>query len=135
MYFDIFVNGMKRATVGHEALENLSISVSGSPDGTFLFSGAVCNENGETYHIDWLNDELKKTDEILIKPSTNIEADAPIKRFKMKPSNERLSSEKFCDFCKRPGIEVGKLIMTGSTPAICKHCIELCVDIMTENEK
>ena len=121
--------------MGHDALENLNISVSGSSEGVYLFSGAVCEENNETYHLDWLNEELNENDEVLIKYSDGAESDTPIKRFKMKGRETSLSGDKYCDFCKRSELDVGKLIATGSTPNICQNCVELCVDIIKGYEK
>jgi len=50
MYFDVYVNGEKIGTFGHPDVENLSISVSGAPDGAYVFAGAVCREDGKQFH-------------------------------------------------------------------------------------
>jgi hypothetical protein len=71
MYYDIIVNGKKRATVGHDDLENLSISVSGDNEGTFLLAGAVCREGSERHHLHWFQDDLADNDEILICKSSS----------------------------------------------------------------
>ena len=44
MYFDVYLNGQKLGSFGHPEAENLTISVSGSSDGSYVFAGAVCRE-------------------------------------------------------------------------------------------
>ncbi|RLA10433.1 MAG: hypothetical protein DRQ59_11930 [Gammaproteobacteria bacterium] len=135
MYFDIFVNGKKRATVGHDDLENVSISVSGNSEGVSLISGAVCKEGVQNYHIHWFQDDLAETDEVSIRRSNATEATEPQKIVKMGDRNRSADGERFCDFCKLSENEVGKLVQTGSTPTICENCVDLCVEILRGVEK
>ena len=134
MYFDIYVNGKKRATVGHDALENVSISVSGDNDGAYLISGAVCKEDAERYHFDWLQDDLSDTDEVCIRKAESSVASEPRKRRKLGAGNRSTEADRFCDFCKLSEVEVGRLIQTGDSPAIFNRCVELCVEIIKGQE-
>ncbi len=134
MYFDIYVNGKKRATVGHEAPENISISVSGDNDGTYLISGAVCKEGADRYHIDWLQDDLSDTDEVCILRADSPVASEPRKRRKMGTGKRSTEADRFCDFCKLSEVEVGRLIQTGDSPDICSKCVELCTEIIKGRE-
>lgn len=134
MFFDIFVNGEKRATVGHDALENVSISVSGDSDGAYLISGTVCKEGSERYHLDWLLDDLSDTDEVCIRRAESSVASEPKKRRKLGDGKRSAEAGRFCDFCKLSEVEVGVLIQTGDSPGICHRCIDLCVEIIKGQE-
>jgi hypothetical protein len=136
MYFDIYINGKKKATVGSESLENLNISISGSNEGMYLFSSAVCIENTKSHHLEWLNEQLDENDEVEIKPSSQKSADAPNRKRDLRVGEKSTEENKFCDFCKRTESEAGPIIQAGESPYICKSCAELCIEIFNgiENE-
>lgn len=136
MYFDIYINGKKKATVGAESLEHLSISLSGNNEEVYLFSSAVCIENSKSHHLEWLNEQLGENDEVIIKPSSQKVADAPNRKRDMRVGERSTEENKFCDFCKRSESEAGTIIQAGESPYICKSCAELCIEIFNgiENE-
>jgi hypothetical protein len=46
---------------GHPDVENLTVSVSGSPEGSYVFAGAVCREGEQRFHYDWLQRDIAPT--------------------------------------------------------------------------
>jgi hypothetical protein len=64
MNYKILVNGKVIAICGHENIENIHLSVSGSANYMYVFASAVCKENGETYFFDWLQHKIKANDKV-----------------------------------------------------------------------
>ena len=89
MYFDVYINDEKLGTFGHADVENLSIAVSGIPDDTNLYAGAVCCEEGKQFYYHWVEKKIKPKDEIRI---VHVEAGSvpePIKKLEMnKPKKQ-----------------------------------------------
>ena len=81
MYFDVFLNGYRLGTFGHSEVENLTISVSGSSEGTYVFAGAVCREGEQRYHYSWLQRDIEAKDEVRIVPAIQGAVPEPIKKF------------------------------------------------------
>ena len=133
MYYDIIVNENKVGTFGHPDIENVSYSVSGGPDGMYVFASAVCLENNKRYHYFWIQKDILLTDSVLIKPSVSKESDLPIKKVEMGQSKKSTPEDVFCDFCKRKETEHNRIIAGGGDrPSICAECIELCETIIKD---
>ena len=129
MYFDIYLNDRKVATVGPSDLEHLGISISGyRGDISLLANGLSAEEEGQIYYT-WLEEELESSDVVRIVPSDEREPSAPIKSRNLRRGQKASKDNVFCDFCKRGEEEAGKIIQAGETPFICKQCAELCLEI------
>lgn len=134
LYFDVFVDGAKKATIGHEAVENLSISVSGAEGTSYLFASGVCKEAGDNYHLSWLDQELSSDFEVMVRPTISSAPSAPIRRYKMGQHKRSTQEDRFCDFCKLAESELEQLIYSGDSPGICSRCISLCAEIARGQE-
>ena len=44
MYYEVKVNGRSIGVFGHEAIENIHLSVGGGPEDLYVFASAVCRE-------------------------------------------------------------------------------------------
>ena len=129
MYFDIYINDSKVATVGPSDLEHLSISVSGHEGTVYLSAnGLSAKEEGQRYFT-WLDQELGGSDAIRVVPSKESNASPPQSSRNIRRGQIASEENRFCDFCKRAEEEVGSLIQAGETPYICVQCAELCIDI------
>ena len=131
MYFDVYVNGKLIGTFGHGQSENLSVSVSGTRDGSYLFSGVVCREDGKQFHLSWPETELGESDEVRIVPSDASQVSTPSRRYEMGRSERKAWEGSICEFCQRNETEVPRLIAGDrNRPGICSECVELCNEIL-----
>ena len=129
MYFDIYLNDIKVATVGPSDLDHLSISLSGHDGDVYLMAnGLSAKEEGQRYFT-WLDQEFGESDAIRVVPSKERAASTPQSSRNLRRGQKANDENRFCDFCKRGEDEVGRLIQAGETPFICVHCAELCIDI------
>lgn len=129
MYFDIYLNDRKVATVGPSNLEHLGISISGHRgDVSLLANGLSEKEDGQRYYT-WLEEDLGNTDVVRVVPSDEKEPSVPIKTRNLRRGQKASKESVFCDFCKRGEDEAGKIIQAGETPFICEQCAELCLEI------
>lgn len=58
MYFDVHIDAVKLGTFAHANVKNMSVSVSGSEEATFIFVGAVCGEDDIDVHYYWAEKEI-----------------------------------------------------------------------------
>lgn len=131
MYFDVYLNGQTLGTFGHPEAENLTISVSGSPDGSYVFAGAVCREGEQTFHYSWPQKDLAAKDEGRIVPVDQGLVPEPMKKFEMGRTKRRAWEGNVCEFCPRNETEVERLIPGDENrPGICSDCVELCNEIL-----
>ncbi|HJS91925.1 MAG TPA: ClpX C4-type zinc finger protein [Steroidobacteraceae bacterium] len=131
MYFDVYLNNQKLGTFGHPGAENLTISVSGSPEGSYVFAGAVCREGERTFHYDWLQKDLAATDEVKIVRVDQGPVPEPTKKFEMGRTKRKTWEGNVCEFCQRNETEVEHLIPGDENrPGICCDCVELCNEIL-----
>ena len=131
MYFDVYLNRQKLGTYGHPTVENLTISVSGSPEGAYIFAGAVCREGEQRCHYDWLQRDLRASDEVRIVPADEGPVVAPTKKFEMGRTKRKAWAGNVCEFCQRKETEVSRLIPGDENrPGICSDCVELCNEIL-----
>ena len=131
MYFDVFLNGEKAGTLGHSDVENLTISVSGSAEGTYVFAGAVCREGEHRYHYSWLQRDIGAKDEVRIVPAIQGAVAEPIKKFEMGRTARKAGEGNVCEFCQRKETQVKRLIPGDENrPGICSDCVELCNEIL-----
>lgn len=100
MYLEVYLNGQKLGTYGHASVENLTISVSGSPDGSYIFAGAVCREGERRYHYHWLQKDIGEADEVRIVPASAGAVPDPIKRFEMGRTERKAWEGNVCEFCR-----------------------------------
>ena len=131
MLFDVFINGKLVGSFGHPHAENLSVSVSGTRDGSYLFSGVVCREDGKQCHYSWPEVPLSEDDEVRIVRRDSGTASQPSKRYEMGRAERKAWEQNVCEFCQRNETQVPKLIAGDrNRPGICSECVELCVEIL-----
>ena len=131
MLFDVFINGKRVGSFGHPHTENLSVSVSGTRDGSYLFSGVVCREDGKRFHYSWPEVPLSESDEVRIVRRDSGTASQPSKRYEMGRAERKAWEQNVCEFCQRNETQVPKLIGGDQNrPGICSECVELCVEIL-----
>lgn len=133
MYYDIYLNDEKIATVGPSSLEHLNISLFLTDDDNrplLLANGLTAKKKeGHQAHLTWLNNEIKETDEIKVVPSSQTEASEVLQDRSLNRGRRATQDDRFCDFCGQPEEEVGPVIQAGDSPFICAHCAELCQEI------
>ena len=136
MLFDVFVNGKLVGSFGHPNTENLSVSVSGYRDGMALFAGVVCREGEQQLHYSWPEVPLTESDEVRIVRRDSGTASEPNRRYEMGRAERKAWDGSTCEFCQRTETQVPKLIPGDSNrPGICSDCVELCVEILKENQE
>jgi hypothetical protein len=129
MFFDVFLNDQKVATVGPSELEHLSVSLSGHKGDLMLMAnGLLAAEVGQRYFT-WLEAPIGPNDVVRIAPSKENKATEPQKVRNLRRGQKASKQDLFCDFCKRPETEAGRIIQAGDTPFICVRCAELCLEI------
>jgi hypothetical protein len=84
MYYKARINGSDFGTFGHPHVLSMSVSVSGHPDGAYLFASAVCMEDGKKYLYDWVQHRLEPTDVVEITPTEDMNVPAPRIKYEMK---------------------------------------------------
>ena len=134
MYYDIYINEEKVATVGPGDLEHLHISVSSSKQENEPFLSAsgmaeISEDGSQLYHT-WLEGEIKSTDSVRIVPTETSPVSDPIKTRKLRRNQKATKENSFCDFCKQEESVVGRVVQAGDTPFICANCAELCLEII-----
>ena len=135
MYFEIYINDKIVATVGHEEVRNLSISLHASPDGNQVFAGAVCNEDDKQFHYSWLQHNVEPTDQITIKRCAGGKSPSPIKKYEMGRSKNKTRDQYSCDFCQRKPSEDNPIVPgDDNRPTICLACVDLCHNILKQNK-
>ena len=133
MYFEVYINEEKIGTFGHESIEQLNISLSGSKNDTYVFASGVCTEESKTFHYQWLNKEIDPTDTIKIIPVEKGSTPKPLTTFEMNRTKHKKWESNICEFCQRNETEVEKMIPgDDNRPGICINCVELCNDIFDE---
>ena len=131
MFFDVYVNGEKLGTFGHADVENLTISVSGAPNDTYVFAGAVCREGEKQFHYHWVQKEIGPNDEVRIVPVKSGVVPEPLKKFEMGRTKDKAWENNVCEFCQRNETQVPYLIRgDDNRPGICSDCVELCNEIL-----
>ena len=131
MYFEVYLNGERLGAYGHPDVENLTISVSGSPEGGYIFAGAVCREGEQRFHYHWLQRDVAPADEVRIIPVSQGNAPDPIKKFEMGRTKRKAWVSNVCEFCQRKETEVARLIPgDDNRPGICSDYVELCNEIL-----
>ncbi len=131
MSFDVYPNGEKLGTFGHSDVENLTISVSGSSEGSYIFAGAVCREGEQQYHYSWLQRDIGAKDEVRIVPAVQGTVPEPIKKFEMGRTVRNAWEGNVCEFCQRNETEVKHLIPGDQNrPGICSDCVDRCNEIL-----
>ncbi len=134
LFYDIFLNEDRIATVGPNTLNYLGISFNFF-DGTPLVSASgISDEEQGRLFIDWLQKEVSFNDSIRISQSLESKASQPLSTKKLKQNMKSTKDDSFCDFCKRTEDEVGSLIKVGDTPQICNECVNLCVEIFKDKK-
>jgi len=135
MFYKILINGIELGVFGHQAVENIHLSVSGIAENMYVFASAVCRDNGKLVHYDWLQHDLTNNDVVQIEPTAETSVAEPRKRFVMNRDEREDSSERSCDFCQRNETEVPRLIYIDEhRPEICSSCVELCNKILQPKE-
>lgn len=135
MFYDIYLNGKKVATVGPTTMEHLSVSVSTTQDEEPVLSSSglsTLRESGHQTHLTWLEHGLKPTDRVEIVPSDSSEASETRRTRDLRRGVRATMDDRFCDFCKQGEGVVGPIIQAGDTPYICSKCAELCIGIAKE---
>ena len=136
MLFDVFVNGSLVGSFGHSNTEHLTVSVSGAPDGSFVFAGVVCREDGKQFHYSWPEVALAEHDEVRIVRRDSATASQPIKRFEMGRAERKAWEGNICEFCQRNETQVPKFIPGDENrPGICSDCVDLCAEILRGKEE
>jgi hypothetical protein len=135
MFYKILINGTELGVFGHQAVQNIHLSVSGGSENMFVFASAVCMDNGKLVHYDWLQHDLTGSDVVQIEPTTQTNVAEPRKKFVMNRGEREASSERSCDFCQRNETEVPRLIYIDEhRPTICSSCLELCYQLLQPKE-
>jgi len=130
MKFDVFVNGKLVGSFGHQNTENLSVSVSGAPDGTRIFAGVVCREDDKQFHYSWRDIDLREDDQVLIVRNDSGATSDPAKKYEMGRAQRKSWDNYTCDFCQRSEPEVRLIPGDTNRPTICSECVGLCVEIL-----
>ena len=82
-YCEVIVNDTTIATVGHDHILNMHLSTQWVQDKPTIFASAVVVENHEKYLVEWLQSEIKASDEVLFKNTSVQVTTKPIKKYKM----------------------------------------------------
>jgi hypothetical protein len=135
MYFDVYIDGVKLGTYGHSNVKNMSVSVSGIENATFVFAGAVCGEGEINVHYSWAEKEIGPNSEVRIVPVGGGMVSAPIKRYEMGRVERKALESNECGFCRRKETEVPRLIVGDQhRPGICSECVDWCNRILSSGE-
>ena len=132
MYFDVFVNDQRVATVGPSDLRHLLINVAVYDGEISLSANGLSDQNEGQVYFTWLQEDLNETDSVLITRSRESEASEPKQTRNLRRDQKANKEDVFCDFCKRDEDEVGVIIQAGDTPFICFECIEMCSEVAKE---
>ena len=134
MYFDVYIDGTKLGTVGHDTVDNLNVSVSAASNEVFVFAGAVCREGNDQVHYSWEQAGIGPDAEIRIVAGASGPADQPTRRFEMGRTKRKAWEGHICEFCQRNETQVTRLIPgDDNRPGICSDCVDLCNRIL-QNE-
>lgn len=87
VYYEVFVNGTSLGVFGHDAVKNMSLSVSRSAGTQDVFVSAVCEESGELFFYDWLQHPVGDDDSVEFRPSKSHAARVPRMRRPMQRSS------------------------------------------------
>jgi hypothetical protein len=134
MYFDVYVNELKVATVGPSDLEHLSVSVSAHNGALMLMANGLSSAEPGQRYFTWLDDDLAAADIVRVVPSEAAEATPPRKVRNLRRGQKATEQDRFCDFCKQSESEVGSVVQAGDTPFICAKCAELCLEILQDRD-
>lgn len=131
MLFDVFLNGKLVGSFGHPQTENLTVSVSGTREGSFIFAGVVCREGEQQFHYSWPDVPLTESDEVRIVRRDDGEATQPKRKYEMGRTERKSWEGNVCEFCQRNETQVSKLIAGDrNRPGICSECVALCDEIL-----
>ena len=129
IFYDVYINKDKIATVGPSALKQLHISF-GVSDGTAIVkAGGIADDEQGLLFINWLEKNVEIGDSFSVSPSQEKVATTPRHTKKLnRGMDDPAENDALCDFCNRSEDEVGPLIRLGGSPQICNTCITLCGD-------
>jgi len=135
IFYDVFLNKDKIATVGPNTLKQLHISFGVNDGAAIVKASGISDEEPGLLFINWLEQRVELGDSFSVSQSQENVATKPrhTKRLN-KQIDETTEDDALCDFCNRSEEEVGQMISLGSSPQICNTCIKLCVDAMNEKE-
>ncbi len=135
MYFDVYIDGVKHGTFGHPNVKNMSVSVSGVENATFVFASAVCSEADLNVHYSWSEKEIGLNSEVRIVPVAEGDVSKPFKRYEMGRAERKALKSNECGFCQRNETEVSRLIVGDEhRPGICSDCVDICNKILSSDE-
>jgi hypothetical protein len=64
MYYEILINGEPLGVFGHDAVRNMHLSLQVVDDSQDVFASAVCEESGELWFYDWLQQPVEINDRV-----------------------------------------------------------------------
>jgi hypothetical protein len=135
VFYDVFLNKDKIATVGPSALKQLHISFGVTDGSAIVKASGISEQEPEMLFINWLEQCVEFGDSFSVSPSQENVATKPRHTKKLKRGMDKTTEEdSLCDFCNCSEDEVGQLIRLGGSPQICNTCIKLCVDAMNAND-
>ena len=134
MFYKIVINDTELGVFGHNEVESIHLSVSGSAEQMYVFASAVCKDKGRLVFYDWIQRDLADTDIVRIEPTSRVNVPEPRKKFLMNRAKREASPERSCDFCQRNETEVPRLLYIDEhRPSICSDCVELCSAMLRQS--
>ena len=135
VFYDVFLNEDKIATIGPGTLKQLHISFGISDGKAIVKAGGISDEDPGLLFINWLEQYVEFSDSFSVSPSQENVATKPCHTKKLnRGMDEATGDDALCDFCNRSEDEVGQLIRLGDSPQICNMCIKLCVDAVNSKK-
>jgi len=135
VFYDVFLNKEKIATVGPSILKQLHISFGVSDNKAIVKASGISDEEPGLLFINWLEQHVEFGDSFSVAPSQENAVSKPRHTKKLnRQLDEATEDNVLCDFCNRTEDEVGQFIRLGSSPQICNTCIKLCVAEMNSKE-
>ncbi len=88
MYYEVLVNGIVLAAVGHPNIKSMNLSVGVYDDGNrpAVFANAVCSEDGELWLYDWFHGGhlVSVSDTVTFRQSEQATSIEPLHKYKMR---------------------------------------------------